>query len=336
MKAQLDYRDLQTLLAEWKINSFRYDAYVRSIVIRELNRAQKSILASVLSEDFGSVTKRDLQRLTRKINTIIDENYDRIESFLEKTGKDFFIASHQVEAFVYNQWLGANLITSLPKYKLEAIKVTPLFEGRPLGDWWARQRESLKFNVETAIRSGNVIGETPYNIAKEIRNKIGITQRQAETLVRTANSSISSAAQERLIDTNKDILYAKQHVSTLDSRTTSICQHRDGLKWKIDGTPIGHSLPFIEPPLHPNCRSIVIMVIDKNAESTRASEFGQVDASLRYEDWLKDQPDAYQDQVLGKRKARWFRENKLNLSQMLDQSERPLTIEQLRNRYSLR
>lgn len=323
-------------MAEWKVNSFRYDAYVRSVVLKELDSTQKKVLARVLSEDIVNLTKREIRRLSRDINSIIDESYESIESFLEKTGKDFFVTSHQVEAFLYNEWLGANLITSLPKYKLEAIKNTPLFEGRPLNDWWKRQEDDLKFNLETIIRNGNTIGESQYNIAREIRHRFGITQRESETLVRTANASIASNAQEKLIEINQDILYAKQHVSTLDSKTTLICQHRDGLKWKIDGTPIGHSLPFIPPPLHPNCRSIVIMIIDKNAESTRASEFGQVDANLRYEDWLKDQPDTLQAKILGKKKAKWFRGGKLTLSQMLDQSERPLTIEQLRNKYNLK
>lgn len=326
---------MQVLLAEWKINSFRYDAYVRSVVLSEFNSAQKSILASVLSEDIANITKRDLKCLQREINTIIDENYDRIESFLDRSGKEYFITAHQAEAFIYNEWLGVNLITALPKYKIEAIKVTPLFEGRPLNDWWNRQRDDLKFNIETIIRSGNVVGESQYNIAKEIRHRINITQSQAETLVRTANSSIASSAQERLIEINADLLYAKQHASTLDSRTTLTCQNRDGKQWTLDNEPIKHDLPFIEPPLHPNCRSIIIMVLDKKNPSTRASEFGQVSEKLNYEKWLKSQSSDYQDKVLGKKKAQWFRDGKLTLSQMLDQSERPLTIEQLRNKYKL-
>lgn len=116
---------------------------------------------------------------------------------------------------------------------------------------------------------------------------------------------------------------------------SDVCKHRDGLRWTIDNEPIGHDVIFIEPPLHYNCRSIIIILIDKNHPKTRASEFGEVDGSINYEKWLKSQSDSYQDKVLGKTRARWFREGKLDLRKMLNQEDRPLTIEQLRNKYNL-
>lgn len=41
------------------------------------------------------------------------------------------------------------------------------------------------------------------------------------------------------------------------------------------------------------------MDIDEPAPSTRASQDGQVPASLSYFDWLKRQPAAFQDEALG-------------------------------------
>ncbi|UNM95945.1 minor capsid protein [Ignatzschineria rhizosphaerae] len=335
MKAKLDYQDLQVSLAEWKINAFRYDAYVRSIVLGQLNQTQKELLAAIISEDIENLTKHQLDGLLKDIDEIIDTNYDRISSFLDKTNKEFYITSHQVEAIVYNEWLGVSALSVLPKYKLEAIKVTPLFEGRALGDWWGKQQSDLKFNLETIIRNGNVIGESQANIARQVRHRLGITAQYAETLVRTANASISSAAQSKLMEINADVIHAKQHLSTLDSRTTLECGARDGKQWTLDNEPIGHTMPFKETPLHPNCRSIIQIVIDTKHKSTRASEFGPVDSNLNYSDWLKQQEAKYQDGILGKRKAQWFRDGKVSLQQMLNQNDRPLTIEQLRKKYNL-
>lgn len=335
MKAKLDYQDLRVSLAEWKINAFRYDAYVRSVVLGQLNQAKKELLAAIVSEDMQSFTKRQLDGLVKEIGEIVDDNYDRISSFLDKTNKEFFITSHQVEAFVYNEWLGVSALSALPKYKLEAIKVTPLFEGRALGDWWNKQKSDLKFNLETIIRNGNVIGESQANMAREVRHRIGVTASHAETLVRTANASISSSAQAKLMEINADIIHAKQHLSTLDSRTTLECGARDGKRWTLDNKPIGHSMPFKETPLHPNCRSIIQIEINTKHKSTRASQFRPVDSNLNFEEWLKQQNSKYQDGILGKRKAQWFRDGKVNLQQMLNQNDRPLTIEQLRKKYNL-
>lgn len=335
MKQSLDYHDLQVFLTEYKINLFRYDAYVRSVVLSKMNNAQKDILATIVKQDVSNLTKREVDFLLRKIEKTIEEKYERIDSFLDKTYKELYITSSQIELFAYNSWLGTDLFKNLPKYKLEAIKTTPLFQGRDISDFWSRQKDSLKFNIETAIRNGAMIGDSEFNVAREIRDRFEIAGREATTLVRTANASISNQAQAHLIDLNSDILYGKQHVSTLDSRTSDTCRMRDGLRWTIDNEPIGHDVIFIEPPLHYNCRSIIIMLIDKKHPKTRASEFGEVDGSINYEKWLKSQSDSYQDKILGKTRARWFREDKLDFRKMLNQEDRPLTIEQLRNKYNL-
>lgn len=335
MKKKVEYQDLQVFLTEFKIDLFRYDAYVRSVVLRNLNDAQKMILAQVAGEDLSKLGKRDINRLLKRIETIIDDEYERINKFMDKTGQELLVTTHQVEAFAYNEWLGAKLFDSLPKYKLEAIKATPLFEGRALGDWWGKQQSDLKFNLETIIRNSALIGDSEYNAMREIRDRFEITGRNSATLVRTGNASIANQAQVLLLEANEDIVKYKQHLSTLDSRTSLICKFRDGMKWKIDGTPVGHSEPFIQPPLHPNCRSIIIMLVNEDHPTTRASEFGQVDGSMNYADFLRDQSDSYQNKVLGKQRAQWFRDDKLDFRKMLNQEDRPMTIEQLRKKYNL-
>lgn len=219
MKQSLDYHDLQVFLTEYKIDLFRYDAYVRSVVLSKMNNAQKDILATIVKQDVSNLTKREVDFLLRKIEKTIEEEYERIDSFLDKTYKELYITSSQIELFAYNSWLGTDLFKNLPKYKLEAIKTTPLFQGRDISDFWSRQKDSLKFNIETAIRNGAMIGDSEFNVAREIRDRFEIAGREATTLVRTANASISNQAQAHLIDLNSDILYGKQHVSTLDSRT---------------------------------------------------------------------------------------------------------------------
>lgn len=335
MKTKLDYQDLQASLCEYKINLFRYDAYVRSLVLKQLDQAQKELLTAIIGNGVESASKRQLNALTKEIEAIVDENYEKINALLVKTDRDLFVTAHQAEAFIYNEWLGTAAFTALPKYKLEAIKLTPLFEGRALGDWWNKQQDDLKFNLETIIRNGNLVGESQANIAREVRHRLDITKRGAETLVRTANASIASNAQSRLMSENADLVYSKQQISTLDSRTTPVCRYRDGLRWKLDGTPIGHDVPFRDTPLHAGCRSLIQIEVDRKNKTMRASEFGPVDQKLNFNDWLKQQSVSYQENLLGKQRAKWFRSGKLDLRQMMNQNDRPLTNEQLRSKYQL-
>lgn len=335
MKKKLDYQDLQAAICEYKINLFRNDAYVRSIVLGHLDYAQKQLLTAIISNDLERVAKRQLDALLREIGSIIDENYARIESFLDATGKSLFSTAYQAESIIYNNWVGAQIFASVPVYRLEAAMTVPLFEGQALGDWWKRQADDLKFKLEGIIRQANIIGETQQSTIKQVKDRLNITRNHAETLVRTGNAAIASDAQEYLIEQNTDLLEGKQQLSTLDSRTTDVCIVRDLRKWTIDNKPIGHDLRFRKPPLHANCRSLIIMLLKNAVLSTRASEFGQVRGDFNYSDYLKQQSNSYQAQVLGKKRAEWFRQGKLELRQMLNQDDRSLTIKQLREIYKL-
>ncbi|WP_077929226.1 minor capsid protein [Wohlfahrtiimonas populi] len=331
----ISYNDLTVALCEYKINIFRYDAYVRSIVFKHLDNTQKDLIARIISDDIANITKRDLDLLVRDIKGIITDEYERIIAYLNDTNQQFYVASHKIEANIYNSWLGYKAFSSMPNYKLESIKYAPLFDGRDIRDWWEKQLSDLQFKIETIIRNGNVIGDSQYNISKDIRNQIRISKVHADTLVRTANAAIANDAQEKLIEYNSDLVEAKQHLSTLDSRTTDVCKARDLKKWTLDNKPIGHKMQYRKPPLHYRCRSIIRMILKNSVASTRSSQFGQVNDNVDYSNWLKSQPINYQDRVLGIQRAKWFREGKLMIEQMLDQSDRPLTLKQLQGIYDL-
>jgi hypothetical protein len=71
-------------------------------------------------------------------------------------------------------------------------------------------------------------------------------------------------------------------------------------------------------------------------QTTRASMDGQVPAKQTFEAWLKKQPVARQDTVLGQGKADLWRSGKIGFRDLLDQSGRPLTTEELRAKAAAR
>lgn len=65
-------------------------------------------------------------------------------------------------------------------------------------------------------------------------------------------------------------------------------------------------------------------------KATQSSMDGQVAASLTYEQWLKTKPESFQRDVLGRGKWELWQAGGLTLSELIDQSGRPLSLEQLR------
>jgi hypothetical protein len=64
-------------------------------------------------------------------------------------------------------------------------------------------------------------------------------------------------------------------------------------------------------------------------ETTRASMNGQVPGNITYQEWLKKQPISLQEDVLGKTKAKLFREGGLKLEKFSSANLKPLTLAEL-------
>ena len=92
------------------------------------------------------------------------------------------------------------------------------------------------------------------------------------------------------------------------------------------------------PPFHVNCRSTFIFVLKeqyrgKDIKGKRASKDGYVDNDSYYE-WLKSQPESFQDSVLGKARAKLFRDGGLSATEFaelnINKNFEPLTLEEMR------
>ena len=132
-------------------------------------------------------------------------------------------------------------------------------------------------------------------------------------------------------------------------------------------TPEGHNKDFSPPPIHWNCRSTIISVLKKFSQlkdngkpivdtfqqrlmeqgfsadeaaqiekDTRASADGQVATDKGFKGWLESKGAQYQDDLLGKTAGQLFRDGKLTLQDLTDQSSRPLSAQALLDKVAKR
>lgn len=195
------------------------------------------------------------------------------------------------------------------------------------------------------------------------------SRREAEALVRTSVQNVANSTRQSIYEENTDVCKGIQWIATLDQRTTVICMGLNGLTWSLpDYKPIDHKQEFPGPTAHWGCRSTQIPVLKswqeiagdggvivdghkvdlqreyerqlegmgispeeakKSLVDGRASMDGEVSRTLTFDKWLADKPDHVADKMLGPGRAKMFREGKIGLTDMLDQKNRPLTLEQL-------
>lgn len=203
-------------------------------------------------------------------------------------------------------------------------------------DWTAAERG----RVVNAVRLGYTQGQTNQQIIQAIRGTkaanytdgvLGISQRNADAVVRTAVQHVANTARFETWEANDDVVEGYKWVSTLDSRTTQLCRSLDGRVFKLGKGP--------QPPAHVRCRSTSVAELDPELDflkqgATRSSVDGYVDANETYYEWLAKQPAAFQDQAIGPSRGKLFRDGGLSTERFaelqLDRKFKPLNLEQMK------
>lgn len=324
-------------------------------VVRALAAIEREIRLKLAEYDPTAVTITAARR--RRLEALLADTNARIaalmrnarDQFGETLGELAEVEAAATVAQMRSTFAATQIpdaVRIVPRNVLEALAGDAMIEGAPITDWWGRQSAGLRQRFTDQMRLGVAQGETLGQLIQRVRGTrargfedgvMASSRRQAEALVRSSVNSVSNRARESVYAANADVLEAVEHTATLDSRTTLQCAARDGKRWTLDQKPIGHSLPYQVPPIHWNCRSVLLPIIrgiDELGPATRASADGPDATGRDFEGWLRDKSEAAQNEILGPERARLWRQNKLTLRQLLDFRGDPLTVAELRARYS--
>lgn len=200
--------------------------------------------------------------------------------------------------------------------------------------------------LSNAIRQGAYQGLTVPQLRQRIRGTrarnykdglLATTARNADAIARTGIQHVSNVARQQTWRDNSDVVTGYRWLSTLDSKTSTICRSLDGRVFKFDQGPV--------PPAHVRCRSTTLAELDgryswldqggtRAARSNATGKTVDVPAEQSYYDWLKRQPRQFQDSVLGESRGRLLRDGGLSARRFaelqLDKNFQPLTLAEMR------
>ncbi len=249
--------------------------------------------------------------------------------------------------------------------QMTAVASAQTIQNASLSAWIDTISSTKADKLTAAVRIGIASGDSVAEISASLGDIMKLSKNNTTTLVRTTIQSVASSVRNTVFKENPDIVQGVTWLSTLDNRTTiNICAPRDHKKYSIDGKPIGHDLTWHGGPgnAHWNCRSTSVPLIGeeslagrrpaisagKNYESgdniTRTGrvrkatknnrESGifriqQVNSNTTYEDWLIRQPAAFQDDILGIKRGKLFRDGSINLSDLSNRFGEPITLDEL-------
>lgn len=203
-----------------------------------------------------------------------------------------------------------------------SARVYKLFEKAPLvlngqatavDDYLSGFVSSQRDRIKSILIGGWANGKTTREISKEIigtqsmRGSLDIARSSAFRMAKDLSSHLSNTAKTSFARENDDVIVGERQVSTLDSKTSDICQANDGREYYYDKD--GYNFP--RPPLHMNCRSTMTFIINPEYELSRDStrpavvngEAKQVSSKEDYVSWIKRQPYEVQVEALGAKRA---------------------------------
>lgn len=350
------------LYIERAVDLLRLESGTRDKVLSILNDLEGELVAALAKSNptgnsSKSVQQNRLQGLLKNVQSAIRASYRGASVLMASEIRDIVDQESTWAGHAINESIGINFVTDgLTRKSLEQVSSNVMIHGAASADWWSRQAQDLQNRFADETRKGMALGETNDQLVKRIRGSkdqkglMDISRSSANRLVRTSVQAAANDGREATYKENSDIIEGLQWHATLDTRTSIWCITRDGHLYENDDKHEAQDdgPAWLQGPgkIHWQCRSTSIpklkswrsmgIDLDEVPQTTRSSMDGQVAASTTFEDWLGKQSQERQDAVLGPEKADLWRRGKITFKDLLDQSGRPLTTEQLRQKTAQR
>lgn len=247
--------ELNTLTMRSRIN--RLEALQAEIL------AQSAIIASKEEEVIGSFLSDSIEDTYYK--NVYDEYKDKNPEALDLMDKHKVgISRNQVKKVLELPWSGANYSQNI----------------------WNNSYFIAK-RAQVMVAKNIIAGRSIENLSRDFAKVYGKQYySNAKRLIRTETAYVKGQAD--VLTYEKLGVEEYELLATLDNRTSSICQEKDGKHYPVDDIQVGINYP----PFHPNCRTTTIKYREDYGDRTRLAKDKdgknvKVPLGMKYEDWKK-------------------------------------------------
>jgi hypothetical protein len=214
-------------------------------------------------------------------------------------------------------------VSKVPSALLASLVYNTVYEGKLYRDWVkgikegdaARIDQVVKGGINQNLSSGDIVAGVIGTKANKFKDgALHSTRLNSQAVIRQTNTHVQSMVKGGIGDTNEQF---NRYIwnSVLDTRTTPICRELSEKVFVFGEGPL--------PPVHIGCRSTITILLKGEP----------VPDNMSYNDWLKKQPAAMQDDVLGKTNGKAYRKGGLSVGDFQDRRGQSYTIEEMESRH---
>jgi SPP1 gp7 family putative phage head morphogenesis protein len=262
---------------------------------------------------FTAADRRWLNALQKEIESIRSTMFIEAKDLVYVKTRDEIIPAIEEEAKAELERLGDEIdgfhkknpktIWGLTQQQKKNILDYEPYDGHSISKWFDSLSDADTNRIMQDVQKVRSSGGTLQDLMKRLMsypnntNPTGslITSRNsARMIARTTLNGVANNSRLGVFEANSDFLDGVQFLATLDSRTSTICATLDGTIWTMEEVKAGL---VKRPPLHPNCRSVLIPYIKLEGEdSPEDLEEGEGRAAER-EDFEKMAEDRHNAKV---------------------------------------
>jgi SPP1 gp7 family putative phage head morphogenesis protein len=347
--------EIADTLTEQDMDIMRVGGGRRRKMVQELNALMGELIALLRSEslDPTAVTRtRDVRnridKLSKEVGLKVREAYSGLHRATKKELE--LLVTFDANGLVG----GANFAADVSLFsgtinatQAREIVNTTTMQGQTLGKWFQANANDYANRVVLQVNEGVKANETINQITTRVRRTAIPSIRNAVTLTDTASAAVINQERLELYQQNAEVVKAVQAINPLDSRTSDICRARAGRVWRLDDP--GFPGP---PPWHFNCRTTLVPItysgnslkrvkgkakLKRELKDLTGGEIKEINGApaknVTFESFLNKRSVAQQKEILGPGKYKLWKDGDINMRDLIDQTGRPLTLEQLRAKH---
>ncbi len=238
----------------------------------------------------------------------------------------------------------------LSSQQIKAMVMAEPLSGKLIEEWIGSALLPELDSLKSEIRQGMIKGESYSKIASRLDNLLNAEtqKRHIETVVRTYIAAINSKANEDIYRANQHVIKKVEWSALMEQGNTKTgrgtcprCMALDGQRYPVEG-------PKPAIPLHARCRCVYAPVTltweelgfdipemekayrpwtERIGKARKLDNYGFT--GLDYSNWWKTQPETWQNNAIGPRRADLVRDGFVKFNDLVDKQGNLILIKDL-------
>ena len=223
--------------------------------IQELHAMYRDTKSEYIKIEIERLKARSKITRLRAVQDAINVELCKVTHEYQMTLEDTLIGLFSAQYEKACELMGV-MAPGIPREAIKKIIEYP-YAGKMFSDRIWDNKDALVKYIQQDLTVGIIRGDSIQKMARQLKKDLNVLYYQAERLVRTeTNYAMNQAHLKGYKDSG--VVEKYEFLAAHDKRTSKLCRDLDGEMFELSKAVVGENYP----PMHPNCRSTVVPVLE--------------------------------------------------------------------------